>query len=311
MYLFAKLGRAAVTGATTLKKLLALAATALLIPASGWAQAPDTPEATAPAPRVLVVVTNHADYPSRSDKTGLWLTELTHFWDVLHDAGIPMDIASPAGGNTPLDERSMSGFYLDDAARAHLADPTFMEQLAHTKRAADVDPTRYAAIYFTGGHGTMWDFRDAPGLKRVAEAIYQHGGIVSAVCHGNAALIQLRAPDGKPLIDGRRVTGFSNAEERLSGTRDQVPFRLQDDMVQAGAKYESALLPFTPYAVTDGRLVTGQNPQSSRAVAIRVLALLEPQSDSHVSRYCLRAGNACRAARPSLTAAASSPSPSQ
>ncbi|WP_083259425.1 type 1 glutamine amidotransferase domain-containing protein [Variovorax boronicumulans] len=262
-----------------------LAAALFALPLLGRTQTQSLEEAHMPSPataqqRVLIVVTNHADYPGRQDKTGLWLTELTHFWDVLHEAGIAMDIASPNGGHSPLDERSLGNFYLDDSARAHLNDPAFMTQLAHTKRAADVDPQAYAAIYFTGGHGTMWDFRDAPALKRLAEAISGQGGIVSAVCHGNAALVQLQGPDGKPLIDGRRVTGFSNLEERLLGMRDVVPFHLQDAMAGAGAKYEKALLPFTSYAITDGRLVTGQNPQSSRAVATRVLALLQARSQA-------------------------------
>lgn len=254
-----------------LKLLLSL--TLSLATALPWttAQAADAPPA---AQRVLVVVTNHADYPSREDKTGLWLTELTHFWDLLNAAGFAMDIASPAGGQSPLDERSLGRLYLDDAARAHLRDPAFMAQLSHTRRAADVDPKDYRAIYFTGGHGTMWDFRQAPDLKRLAEAIHAQGGVVSAVCHGNAALIQLQGPDGQPLIAGRRVTGFSNLEERLSGMRGQVPFFLQDQMEATGARYEKAWLPFTPYAVTDGRLVTGQNPQSSQAVAQQLLVLL-------------------------------------
>lgn len=251
------------------------AATSLAI--VGPAQGQPLPATAATAPRVLIVVTNHADYPGRDDKTGLWLTELTHFWDLLREAGIEMDIASPTGGKSPLDERSLSSLYLDDAARAHLCDPAFMDRLAHTRRAADVDASAYAAIYFTGGHGTMWDFRDAPDLKRLAESIHRQGGIVSAVCHGNAALMQLSDANGRPLIAGRRVTGFSNFEERLSGMRGQVPFFLQDALQAAGARYEKAWLPFTAFAVTDGRLVTGQNPQSGKAVAEQVLTLLRAQ----------------------------------
>lgn len=258
--------------------------------AAAWLAAPGTTQAQVvtnghvSTKRVLVVVTNHSDYPSREDKTGLWLTELTHFWDVLQEAGIAMDIASPAGGKSPLDERSLSSFYLDDAASAHMRDPAFMERLQQTLRVADLDPSRYSAIYFTGGHGTMWDFRDAPELKRLAEAIYNQGGIVSAVCHGNAALVQLRGVDGRPLIAGRRVTGFSNFEERLAGVRDQVPFLLQDALEAAGAKYEKAWIPFTSFAVTDGRLVTGQNPQSGKAVGQQVLTLLRAQQSQSDSR---------------------------
>mgnify|MGYP002382183649 CR=1 FL=1 len=261
--------------------LALLRRTACALAAAAWMALPGSAQAQQPEPaaasRVLIIVTNHADYPSRDDKTGLWLTELTHFWDVLRAAGFEMDIASPAGGRSPLDERSLGWLYLDDAARAHLSDPAFMARMSNTRRAADVDPAAYAAIYFTGGHGTMWDFRDAPELKRLAESIYRQGGVVSAVCHGNAALIQLQDKDGRPLIAGRRVTGFSNFEELLSGMKSQVPFFLQDALEAAGAKYEKAWLPFAAYAVTDGRLVTGQNPQSGKVVAEHLLALLRPQ----------------------------------
>ncbi|UXI65959.1 type 1 glutamine amidotransferase domain-containing protein [Tahibacter amnicola] len=257
------------------KKILSLAiAPVFAAPLLAGAEMPDSKNATVTTPRVLVVVTNHADYPSRTDKTGLWLTELTHFWDEMTKAGVAMDIVSPRGGKAPLDERSLDKTYTDDAARAHLNDPAFMGRLAHTKAAADVDPKQYNAIYFTGGHGTMWDFRNAPALKRLAEAIHHQGGVVSAVCHGSAALIQLKGTDGEPLIRGKRVTGFSNDEENLAGVRDQVPFLLQDALQEAGATYSSGSEPFTPHAVTDGRLVTGQNPASSKAVAQQVLMLL-------------------------------------
>lgn len=269
--------RLSTTVMTFIRNSLAALTAAAWLAVPGPAQTQTQGSESVPAKRVLIVVTNHADYPSRDDKTGLWLTELTHFWDVLQEAGITMDIASPAGGKSPLDERSLSSFYLDDAARAHLRDPAFMERLQHTLRAADLDPSNYSAIYFTGGHGTMWDFRDAPDLKQLSEDIYSQGGIVSAVCHGNAALVQLRGSDGQPLIAGRRVTGFSNFEERLAGVRDQVPFLLQDALVAAGAKYEKAWIPFTSFALTDGRIVTGQNPQSGKAVGLQVLTLLRAQ----------------------------------
>jgi putative intracellular protease/amidase len=217
--------------------------------------------------RILIVVTNHADYPTRRDKTGLWVTELTHFYDVMHAAGFEMDIASPHGGKAPLDERSLGWLYLDKAAKAHLADAAFRTRLDNTLAIADVKPEAYVAIYFTGGHGTMWDFRGNPELERVAEAIYNHGGYVTSVCHGAAALLDLRLPDGKPLIAGRRITGFSNTEERFSGMRSQVPFFLQDELAKLGGEYHKAMLPFTSYAITDGRLVTGQNPYSGKAVA--------------------------------------------
>lgn len=225
--------------------------------------------------KVLVVMTNHAAYPTRSDKTGLWLTELTHFYDVAQAAGLQMDFVSPEGGAVPLDERSLESLYMDEAARAHLADPAFMMRLKTTLRPDAVDPAQYKAIYFTGGHGTLWDFPGSAGLKTISEQIYRQGGIVSAVCHGVSGLLPLQDENGKPLIAGRAVTGFSKTEESLSGIKSQVPFLLQDELMSRGAHYHKALLPFTSYVVTDDRIITGQNPQSSREIAEAVVKRLE------------------------------------
>lgn len=235
------------------------------------------PTEFAKSKKILVVVTNHSKYPSRSDTTGLWVTELTHFYDVMVDAGFTMDFASPLGGKTPLDERSLGWLFMDKSAKAHLRDASFMDRLDDTTPAAEVNPSDYVAIYFTGGHGTMWDFRNNPELKRVAEQIYEHGGYVTSVCHGAAALLNLTRSDGKPLIAGKKVTGFSNTEESLAGLNDQVPFFLQTEMTALGADYQKALLPFTSYAVVDGRLVTGQNPYSGKEVA---RALLKAMSEN-------------------------------
>ncbi|AYM76586.1 type 1 glutamine amidotransferase domain-containing protein [Janthinobacterium agaricidamnosum] len=223
---------------------------------------------------VLVVMTNHSQYPSRNDHTGLWLTELTHVYDALKDAGFGVDFVSPNGGAVPLDERSLGWLYIDAAAKNHLKDPAFMAALASTRAAADIDPAGYRAIFYTGGHGTMWDFKGNQDLKRIAEAIYRNGGIVSSVCHGAAGLLDLQDDNGKPLIQGRRVTGFSNTEESLAGIKDQVPYLLQSELEGRGALYDKGFLPFGSFVMTDGRLVTGQNPGSSKEVAQALLAAL-------------------------------------
>lgn len=225
--------------------------------------------------RVLVVMTNHSEYPSREDSTGLWLTELTHFYQVFNEAGIAMDFVSPLGGKVPLDERSMGWLYSDKAAHQLLQTTDFAAKLENSLAAADVKPEGYDVIFYTGGHGTMWDFRGNTDLKRIAEGIYQNGGIVSSVCHGAAGLLDLQNADGTPLIANKQVTGFSNFEELLSGVNSQVPFHLQSEMEEDGAQYKKALLPFTSYVVTDGRLITGQNPNSSKEVAEVVLANLQ------------------------------------
>lgn len=258
------------------KRLITGLVSALLLQTAGAQPAPGPQGGAQPAARkVLVVMTNHAKYPSRRDTTGLWLTELTHFYDILQQAGYAMDFVSPQGGPVPLDERSLGWLYVDAEARAHLQDPAFMALLQTTKSAASVNPANYLAIYYTGGHGTMWDFRGNKDLQRVAETIYRQGGIVASVCHGAAGLLDLQAEDGKSLIEGRQVTGFSNAEELLSGVKDQVPFSLQDELQKRGAHYDKSFVPFWSYAITDGRLVTGQNPNSPKAVAQALLRAIK------------------------------------
>lgn len=225
--------------------------------------------------KILIVLTNHSEYPNRNDATGLWLTELTHFLEKAEQAGFETTFTSPLGGKVPLDGRSLGWLYMDRSAKSYLNDKTFRALLNNTSPAAEVDPTEFDAIYFTGGHGVMWDFRDNTALKSIAEAIYQNGGIVSAVCHGVAGLINLEDAAGNPLIQNRKITGFSNREELLSGLKDEVPFLLEDELKKKGSHYQSGWIPFIPHAISDGRIVTGQNPSSAKAVADRVITLLK------------------------------------
>ncbi|WP_435652712.1 type 1 glutamine amidotransferase domain-containing protein [Pseudomonas putida] len=236
---------------------------------------------TAKNRQMLVILTNHARYPSRTDSTGLWLTELTHFTDVVEAAGYSTVFASPKGGAVPLDERSLGWLYMDKAAREHLQSPAFRARLQNTLPIASIDPSQFGVIYFTGGHGVMWDFPNNPDLRRVAETIYNQGGIVSAVCHGVAGLLDLKDEKGQLIIKGKNITGFSDREELFSGMKSQVPFFLEDKLVSQGARYRKGWLPFTSFAITDGRLVTGQNPQSPKAVAEAVVAVL---SGNNVAR---------------------------
>lgn len=224
--------------------------------------------------KILVVMTNHSQYPSRSDHTGLWVTELTHFFEVADKAGFVMDFVSPKGGQVPLDECSQKPLYMDKKAYSYLADKDFVYRLQHTLKPSQVRASDYQAIYFTGGHGTMWDFADNTELSTLAESIYRQGGVVSAVCHGVAGLLPLKDDKGNPLIQNKKITGFSDSEEWLSGMKKQVPFFLQDELVVKGAKYQKAVLPFVSYVVVDGRIVTGQNPQSPREVGEKVVEIL-------------------------------------
>ncbi len=224
--------------------------------------------------RILHVVSNVAHYGNATEPTGLWLSELTHAWHVFAARGHEQRLVSPSGGLSPLEPRSLKWPNIDATAKAWLADEARMALLARTCRPDEIDPADFDAIYFTGGHAVMWDFPDAQGLQRITRGIHERGGIVSSVCHGYCGLLNTTLSDGTLLVAGRRLTGFSWREEVLAGVARQVPYNAEEEMKRRGALYEKAWLPFVSKVVVDGRLVTGQNPQSARATAEQVAALL-------------------------------------
>ncbi len=223
--------------------------------------------------KILVVVTSNDHFGSTAETTGYWLGEVSHFYDVAIKSGFEIDFASPLGGSPPVDEGSMQ---LKDPVNVRfLADTAAIQKLEHSLTAAQVNPDDYAAIYFAGGHGPMWDLVDNEDFHSLSRAIYERGGVVSAVCHGPVALLNLRLSDGTSILDGKRATGLANIEERLTGKAKKVPFLLQTEMKKRGARYHRGF-PFASHVEVDGRLVTGQNPKSTRAVAQKVVALLTP-----------------------------------
>lgn len=224
--------------------------------------------------RILHVVSNVSHYADPSQPTGLWLSELTHAYDLFAERGFTQRIVSPAGGRSPLEPRALKWPLLDASAKAWLDDPERMALLAATASPDRIDPSEFDAIYFTGGHAVMWDFPDSEGLQAIARAIWERGGIVSSVCHGYCGLLNTKLSDGKFLVAGKRLTGFSWAEEVLAGVAKKMPYNAEAEMKRRGARYEKAFLPFVSYAVSDGRLVTGQNPWSAKATAEKVAALL-------------------------------------
>lgn len=226
------------------------------------------------AKRILHVVSNVAHYDDPTHPTGLWLSELTHAYDLFEKEGHEQRIVSPLGGASPLEPRALKWPLLDASAKAWLASAARMALLSNTARPDDIDPADFDAIYFTGGHAVMWDFPDSTGLQRITRDIYERGGIVSAVCHGYCGLLNARLSDGSLLVAGRKVTGFSWREEVLAGVAKYMPYNAEEEMKRCGAKYQKGLLPFVPNAVVDGRLVTGQNPASAKATARRVADLL-------------------------------------
>ncbi|NVB80408.1 MAG: type 1 glutamine amidotransferase domain-containing protein [Kofleriaceae bacterium] len=232
------------------------------------------------ANRMLIVVTNVGEYEKVGYRTGLWLGELTHFWDVGEAAGIEMDIASPGGGYVPIDPDSLMlqelghAIGIDGKVHQRYADRRFMERLSCTSSVEEIDPERYDAIYLTGGHGVCFDFPKSTGLAALIAQFYESGRIVSAVCHGPAGLLEAKLASGEYLIRGKAVTGYSWREEVLARRADAVPFSLEQELQKRGASYSKAAFPFARNVVVDGRLITGQNPASADGVGKAVVKQL-------------------------------------
>ncbi len=222
--------------------------------------------------KVLIVLTNVEKYDSIERPTGLWLSELTHFYDVLVKNKIEADFVSPNGGYVPLEPKSIVD--MDQVDWTYYQDEDFRNRaLGQTLRPDEVDPTEYTAIYYAGGHGTMWDFPGSERLAEIGSAIYKNNGIVSAVCHGVVGLLPVVDENGQSILAGRKVTGFSNEEEELNGTTNNVPFLTEDSLKEKGADYQAGKA-FTEVVHTDGRLLTGQNPQSAHLLGEKVVAEL-------------------------------------
>lgn len=223
--------------------------------------------------KILMVVTSHGRLGETDRATGLWLEELAAPWYVFRDAGAEVTLASPAGGQPPVDPGSEQAAAETDATRRFRADPAAMQALAHTQKLADVSPDAFDAVFYPGGHGPLWDLADNRDSRRIVERLYAAGKPVAAVCHGVAALRDARGPFGLPLVRGKAVTGFSNTEETAAGLNDVVPFRVEDALKERGATYSKAA-DWQSHVVTAGNLVTGQNPASSAAAAKAVLQQL-------------------------------------
>jgi len=214
--------------------------------------------------RILAIVTSTAKADEGRISAGLELTELARAYYTFRANGFVVEVASPVGGKPPvtLDEDLIEADY------AFINDPEAQRLLANTIPLAAVDPTRYAAVYFVGGKGAMFDFPGNVEAIRIASSVYSAGGVIGAVCHGPAALLAVRGPDGRGLLEGRRVTGFTNREELflVSNAREVFPFLLQDALTRAGATFVEGPM-YLDNTIVDDRVITGQNPWSTWSVA--------------------------------------------
>lgn len=226
---------------------------------------------------VLIVLTSHDKLGDTGEKTGFWLEEFASPYYRLKDAGAQLTLASPRGGQPPLDPKSSQPDSQTDATRRFDADPAAQKLLANTVLLAEMKAQDFDAVFYPGGHGPLWDLHnDSDSIALIENFIATHKP-VAAVCHAPAVLLQARGEDGEPLVNGKRVTGFTNSEEAAVELTDVVPYLLEDQLVKAGGIFQS-VEDWHPLVVVDGLLITGQNPGSSDAVAAALVDAIKPAS---------------------------------
>lgn len=227
--------------------------------------------------KFLIVVTNINIYASGNHPTGLWLSELTHIYDAAKAKGYEVSIASPDGGETPVDPESLKFFTLDKISKEYWNDSSFREMLKRTKSLKEVENEDFDVVYLAGGHGTMYDFPDNVALQNMIAKQYEKDKMVAAICHGVGGLINVKLGNGNYLIKDKKITGYNWFEESLAHRKKEVPFNLEGTLKERGSDYKKAFFPMTSYVVVDGKLITGQNPFSSKEMAKVVMSELEKQ----------------------------------
>ncbi len=226
-------------------------------------------ELTTMSQKILIVLTSHDTLGNTGKETGFYLPEVSHPVAVFDRAGLTVEYVSPQGGKAPMIGIDRA----DPLNAAFLDNPEKMAQVENTLHPTQVNPSEYAAIFYAGGHGTMWDFPDNEDLTHLAANIYEQGGIVGAVCHGPAGLVNIQLSNGNYLVAGKVVSGFTNEEEKAVGLAEVVPFLLEEKLIERGATVDKAPNFQAKVAVSD-RLVTGQNPASATDVAEQMVMLL-------------------------------------
>lgn len=224
--------------------------------------------------KILFVLTSHDQLGSTGEKTGFWIEEFASPYYYLVDKGVEVTLASPKGGQPPIDPTSDKPENQTESTKRFKADAELQEKLSKTHKLAELSSNDYDAIFYPGGHGPLWDLAESETSARLIESFYNSNKPVSFVCHAPAALKHVKNTNGEPLVKGKKVTGFTNTEEALVKLTDVVPFLVEDMLKSNGGIYSKAG-DFEPYALEDGLLITGQNPASSEKVAEMLLAKLQ------------------------------------
>lgn len=223
---------------------------------------------------VLIVLTSHDRLGDTGEKTGFWLEELASPFYCFKDAGLSITLASPLGGQPPLDPKSNELNFQTDDTRRFDSDIEAQNQLANTAKLNGVKAVDFDAVFYPGGHGPLWDLYDDKDSIALIESFISAGKPVATVCHAPAVLLQVKKQNGEPLIKGKKVTGFSNREEAAVNLTNVVPYLLEDKLVELGGLYQKTE-DWNPLAIIDGLIITGQNPASSSAVAEALINVLK------------------------------------
>lgn len=223
--------------------------------------------------KILMVLTSHDQLGNTGKPTGFWLEEFAAPYYVFKDAGAEVTLASPKGGQPPIDPKSDEPGNQTEAMERFKKDPAAQEELANTRRLAEVKMGGVDAIFYPGGHGPLWDLADDEDSIALIEEFYNAGKPVAAVCHGPAVLLKV-THQGEPVVKGKRVTGFTNSEEEAVQLTEVVPFLVEDELKRLGGLFEKSA-DWADFTVVDGRLITGQNPSSSTSAAKELLKLLQ------------------------------------
>ncbi|MDX5483275.1 MAG: type 1 glutamine amidotransferase domain-containing protein [Hymenobacteraceae bacterium] len=224
--------------------------------------------------KVLFVLTSHSELGDTGKKTGFWVEEFAAPYYVLADAGVDITLASPEGGEPPIDPSSEAPGAQTEATERYNGDEELQNKLRNTKKLSEVNASDYDAVFYPGGHGPLWDLTENNASIQLIEDFVRQQKPVAAVCHAPAVLTKVRGESGEPLVKGKKVTGFTNSEEKAVKLDEVVPFLLEDKLKELGGDY-SSVGDWQPHVVRDGMLVTGQNPASSEGVAEELLKLLK------------------------------------
>ncbi len=230
--------------------------------------------------KILMVLTSHSELGDTGKKTGFWIEEFAAPYYALIDAGAIVTIASPAGGQPPVDPKSELADAQTKATERFYKDNEAIDKVAFSIKLSEIDAADYDAVFYPGGHGPMWDLANDAKSVELIETFYNTQKPIAFVCHAPAALINVKAENGHPLVHGKKVTGFSNTEEEAVGLTKVVPFLLEDELTRLGAHYSKGN-DWSSYTQHDGLLITGQNPASSEDVAILLLKILAGEKETH------------------------------